>query len=164
LEGCLVHRWCWYGGGRGLLGGAAFPVIFSISYSVWAVGRSSQILVSFTNPVPRGLVSIIISPLSTTYKRRWAAYLYTICLFWYSIFVSDMLQRISPLLLLIPAYSYLLLDFVGQSSTNRCSPGGAATLTQPVSRANSFPNYLEISAFQSSFSPLYLRVCLSRDT
>ena len=87
-----------------------------------------------------------------------AAYLYTIYLFSYSTLESEILHRMSPLLLRIPAYNYHLLDFVGQSITKRCSPGGAVTLLQPVSSAKSFPSCVESAVFQSSLFPLYLRV------
>jgi hypothetical protein len=70
----------------------------------------------------------------------------------------------SPLLLRIPAYSCLLLDFVGHSITNRCSPCGAVTRLHPVSSANSFPSCVESAVFHSSLSPLYLRVWESRET
>ena len=75
-----------------------------------------------------------------------------------------MLQRIFPLFFLMPSYSYRLLDLEGHSITRRFSLSGALTLTQSVTRAKSFPSCLEIAYFQSSFSPLYLRVWLSHET
>jgi hypothetical protein len=128
------------------------------------VGRSNHILLSFTKPVPLGLFTIIISPRSCTCNFMCAAYLYTIYLFSYSTLESEILHRMSPLLLRIPAYSYLLLDFVAHSITSLYSPCGAVTLLHPVSNPKSFPNCVESAVFHSSLFPLYLRVYESRET
>jgi hypothetical protein len=87
-------------------------------------------------------------------SRNLAASLYTVCLFWYSCCVMEMLQRMSPLCLRMPSYSYLLLDFDGQSNTRRISPGGAFTLLHPVVREKSYPRCLDRASFHCSRSPL----------
>jgi hypothetical protein len=79
----------------------------------------------------------------------------------YSIFDNDILHFISPLFLLIPSYSILLLDLDGHSTTNLCSPGGAFTLLQPVVMAKSFPSCVESAVFHCSLSPLYRLVYMS---
>lgn len=126
----------WWWECRGNLG-VVSPATFSISYSTCVIVLSSQILFSLTNPFPLGLVIIIMSPRSFTCSLQRAAALYTSYLLVYSVLVSDILQRISPLCCLIPSYSCLLLAFDGHSNTNLFSPGGAFTLIHPVIRSKS---------------------------
>jgi hypothetical protein len=130
------------------------PAVLKISYVTWFCVFSSQILFWFTNPSPLGLVIIIMSPLSWTYKCHLAAYLYTSCLLVYSFFDSDMLHFITPLCFLMPSYSCRLADFDGHSMTSRDSPGGAFTLMQPVVSAKSCPRWAERAYFHCSLSPL----------
>jgi hypothetical protein len=138
------------------------PDTFNISCSTYAVEFSSRILFSCNIPVPLGFVTIIISPLSYTCNPQRDVSLYTYCLFVYSIYESDILHFMLPLLFLIPAYRSLLLALDGHSSTKRSSPGGAFTLVHPVVKAKSWPNYAFRAFLQSSLSPLYRLVCISR--
>jgi hypothetical protein len=135
-----------------------FPATLRISCSTWAVVFSSHIVFSFIKPDLLGFVIVIISPRSCTCSLHCAACLYTFCLFTYSIFESEILQFIFPLLFLMPSYSYLRLDFDGHSSTNLCSPGGAFTLMQPVIKVKFFPSYAYRAVFHCSRSPTYLFV------
>jgi hypothetical protein len=116
---------------------------------------------SFTKPVPLGFVIVIISPRSYTYNLQRAADLYISCLLAYSNDVREMLHLMSPLLLLIPAYSSLLLAFEGHSSTSLSSPGGDFTLMHPVVSAKSCPNCVFKAYYHYSRSPLYLLLEIS---
>jgi hypothetical protein len=112
-------------------------------------------------PVLRGLITVIISPLSNTCNLWCAAWRYTSYLFWYSVRESEILHFISPLCLRIPSYSWRLETFDGHSITIRDSPDGAATLVQFVINAPSDPKCFCKAVFHSSLSPLYTLVCLS---
>jgi hypothetical protein len=141
---------------------SSLPAIFNISCSTYADEFSSRIIVSCISPVPLGFVTTIISPLSYTYTPQRDVSLYTYCLFVYSIYESDILHFMFPLLFLIPAYRSLLLALDGHSSTKRSSPGGAFTLMHPVVKVKSWPNYASRAVFHYSLSPLYRLVCISR--
>jgi hypothetical protein len=131
---------------------------------MWSCPLSSQSRVSFTNPVPRGFVIIIISPLSCTCNFSLAAYLYTSCLAIYSILDRDILHLMSPLCFLIPSYNSLLLVLHGHSNTSLCSPGGALTRVHPVYSTESVFRCAVRASFHCSRSPLYRRCWMSRVT
>ena len=151
---------------RGNLGdlcglGWSFPATFRISYSIYAGVLSSQILFSCIRPYFLGFVRIIMSPLSYTCNLNRVADRYTSCLFEYSTFDIDMLQRMLPLCFLMPSYSCLLLDFDGQLITSLISLGGALTRVHPVVREKSCPRWVDSASFHYSRSPVYLLFWMS---
>ena len=133
------------------------PLTFRISYRTWFVVLSSQIILSGSKPDPCVFFTIIISPMSCTYRPHRLASLYVSALFANSVADKNRLHRNCPLLRRIAVYSNHCADFDAQSIAIRCSPFGVATLLHPVRTAKSFPSYLESSWFQSSTLPVYLR-------
>lgn len=141
----------------GCLVGALAPLTLYSSSSTLLPCVSSQICTFWNMPLPLVFVTIIMSPLSSTRRLNFFAYLNTNPLFSRSCYVRKGLHLMAPLLSLIACSTLRRLVLLAALMTKRDSPLGAVSFWQATSTLPLTPNYFASIVIQSV--PSLLNVC-----